>query len=113
MGKGSDKFVIRGKKMTRASILRILDARAALDQETRRARARYHAAVADQRRLVRETRDLLSNLVLQLRATRTAQELVPLGLAPFKKRRKATPDEMLITVLKRRATRARNAKKTQ
>jgi hypothetical protein len=111
MGKGSDKFMIGGTKMTRASILRILDARAALDLETRRARARYHAAVAAQRRLVRETRALLSNLVLQLRVVCSAQQLLRLGLSPSKKRRKATPEEMLLTVLKRRATRARNAKK--
>jgi hypothetical protein len=112
-GRGSDKFLIAGKKVTRASIIRILDARAALDRETHRARARYHVAVAAQRKLVRETRSLLSSLVAQLRTTESAQELLRFGLTPAKKRRKATAEEMLVTILKRRATRARNAKRRQ
>jgi hypothetical protein len=110
-GKGRDTWLLAGKKVTRAALIRILDERLALDVETRRARARYHMAVDAQRALVRKTHDVLARLVRYLQTASTAQELLPYGLKPLKKRRKATPEEMLLTVMKRRATRARNAAK--
>jgi hypothetical protein len=110
-GKPAEKIMLFNHKMTRASFIRMLDRRLALDAETRRARAAYHRAVAEQRAYARETHRFLTTLVAWLRVTETAAGLHGYGLRPEKKRRKATMAEMRLIVLKRNATRARNAKK--
>jgi hypothetical protein len=110
-GKGRDTFRVRGAKVTRAALIDMLTRRLALDAEVHHAKARYHAAVAAQRQLARETHGLVAGLVALLRVELPAHELRRFGIAPNKKRRKPTPDEMLAIVLKRRETRARNAKR--
>ena len=104
------KVKVRGKRVSRKELLRLVDALIAEVQATAAARLAHAAAVRAERTRRAQLRPLLTSVRALLQATLSDEQLAACGLPARQERRSLSTDERIARVAKLRATRA--AKRT-